>query len=518
MADQPANKKEEHKVSRAIGGSIGWTLGKTFKVAYVLGKPIVKGAGSITAKGTKSAAGAGQRYIDKQRTLIAEPSATNFYKKAAMTCEATVDALLNQKDGTAERIVRGLAAKLGAAGATVGIFSIASIFGTASTGTAISSLSGAAFNSAALKWIGGSMAVGGPIVALVGLIGGGLAYFFTRMFLRKFTGKKRNAKQLDDQESNVINTLMLLAASFRQQSTPQRQLDPISASVLHHDVFAALSDELELCIEKVSDWPPMPLNKLRKQILRIQNLNEYLQNFAAIAGYQQGMVGVPRQTDAVSTTILKLLSKRTPPLDGEEQRALDAIRRTDRKLVDASTDMVQDFVWSLRINRIRRFTDKARQIYLDMNAESDTTSVSNIYVVTIYQQPDHTGAEVTLQNSQTGEEVTVSLSGEKYAAFVKEHNEASGDVSLFSNGEGSEIAKDFSANSNEEFEGDESSVAQTREGTDFVESMGVAGMINLARNAQTLLRGKTMSKKRKQQLIQDGVATASVAGLTQLIL
>ncbi len=518
MADQPKNKKEAHKVSRAIGASIGWTIGKTFKVAYVLGKPVVKGAGSITAKGAKAAANAGQRHIDKQWTLIDEPSATNFYKKAAMTCEATVDALLNQKDGTAERIVRGLAAKLGIAGATAGIFSIASIFGTASTGTAISSLSGAAFNSAALKWIGGSMAVGGPIVALVGLIGGGLAYFFTRMFLRKFTGKKRNAKKLDDQESNVINTLMLLATSFRQQSAPQRHLDPISASVLHRDVFAALSDELELSIEKVSDWPPMPLSKLRKQIDRIRNLNQYLQDFAASAGYRPGMVGVPRRTDAISTTILKLLSKHTPPLDGEEQRAFDAIRLTDRTLADASTEMVRDFVWSLRISRVRGFTNKARRIYRDMNAEIETSPASQIYVVTIYQQPDHAGAEVALQNSQTGEEVTVSLSGEKYAAFVKEHNEASGDVSLFSNGEGSEIAAVSSVNSHGELEGDGSSGVQPREGADFVESMGVAGMINLARNAQTLLRGNSMSKKRKKQLIQDGVATASVAGLTQLIL
>lgn len=516
MADQPSNKKEDYPVSRSIGSAIGWTIGTTFKAAVLIGKPIAKGAGSITAKGAKAAGNAAHRHMDKQLTLMDQPNATNFYKKAAMTCEATVDALLNQKDGTSERIVRGLAAKLGMAGATAGIFSIASIFGTASTGTAISSLSGAAFNSAALKWIGGSMAVGGPIVALVGLIGGTIAYFGTRSLLRKYTGKKRKAKQLDDQESNVINTLMLLATSFRQQSE-QRPLDSISAAVLHRDVFGVLSIELETCFAKVSHWPQMPLNRLKKQIDRVQTLNHYLKDYAAEAGYKPGMVGVPQKADPVATTILKLLSRPMPPLNDQEQRALDAISRTNKKLANASTNLVRDFVWSMRINRIREFTEKARRIYSEMEMDGDDSPAAHDYVITIYEQPDQTGAEVTIVNSQTGEEATLHLSAEKYAAFIKEHNEASGDAIIFSDGEGSEVTTDLDGNSDQIFGGGVGAL-QTREGSDLLESMGTAGMINLARNAQTLLRGNSLSKKRKKQLIQDGVATASVAGLTQLIL
>jgi len=57
---------------------------------------------------------------------------------------------MGNPDGLSSRISRGAAFKLGAAGASVGIFSVASLLGTASTGTAIGTLSGAAFTGASL--------------------------------------------------------------------------------------------------------------------------------------------------------------------------------------------------------------------------------------------------------------------------------------------------------------------------------------------------------------------------------
>ena len=150
----------------------------------------------------------------------------NWYEKASIVCGETVDALLNQKSGTSERIVRSLAAKLGFAGATAGLFSIASILGTASTGTAISTLSGAAFNSAALKWLGGgvSMALGGWIVFLFSFVAAAISYFVAKITFTKYTGKKRKLKNLDDQEKRVVETFMLVAIGFRKQAEQMRSL------------------------------------------------------------------------------------------------------------------------------------------------------------------------------------------------------------------------------------------------------------------------------------------------------
>ncbi len=53
---------------------------------------------------------------------------------------------------------------------------------------------------------------------------------------------------------------------------------------------------------------------------------------------------------------------------------------------------------------------------------------------------------------------------------------------------------------------------------DILDSMGVAAMVILARNAGAFLKGQTISGKRKERMIQDGIVAASVAGLTSLIL
>ena len=111
-----------------------------------------------------------------------------------------------EKSGTSARVVRALSAKLGAAGATVGVFSIASLLGTASTGTAISSLSGAAFNSAALAWIGGSVVTGGWVVLGAAAVGSIAAYYGSRKLLSKWTGKRRKKKALDKQEKQYYLT------------------------------------------------------------------------------------------------------------------------------------------------------------------------------------------------------------------------------------------------------------------------------------------------------------------------
>jgi hypothetical protein len=74
-----------------------------------------------------------------------------------------------EMDGTTalRTAVAGAAGAGGGALATVGIMTLATTYGTASTGTAIATLSGAAAKSAALAWLGGGAAsAGGGGVAL----------------------------------------------------------------------------------------------------------------------------------------------------------------------------------------------------------------------------------------------------------------------------------------------------------------------------------------------------------------
>lgn len=132
-------------------------------------------------------------------------------------------------------IAGGVAAGVGVASmAPTAMMSIATTFGTASTGTAISSLSGVAAQKAAVAWIGrtfasfavkegAGMAVGKVFLALAGPIGTGITAASTGFALLSLTNKNREladeavskakeiakAREVLDETSEEIRSLKL---------------------------------------------------------------------------------------------------------------------------------------------------------------------------------------------------------------------------------------------------------------------------------------------------------------------
>ena len=113
-----------------------------------------------------------------------------------------------QEYENAKKGAGGAAAGVGAGGAIAAMgptaaMWVATTFGTASTGTAISALSGAAATNAALAWLGGGVAAGGmaagnALLALAGPIGWGIAgaslvatFFITRNKKKKIEAEKQ---------------------------------------------------------------------------------------------------------------------------------------------------------------------------------------------------------------------------------------------------------------------------------------------------------------------------------------
>lgn len=439
----------------------------------------------------------------------AQVSIENWYEKASIICGETVDAVLNQKSGTSERIVRSLAAKLGFAGATAGLFSIASILGTASTGTAISTLSGAAFNSAALKWLGGgvSMALGGWVVFMFSVVAGAISYFFAKITFTKYTGKKRKLKNLDDQEKRVVETLMLIAIGFRKQAEQMRGLDSASAAILHDKVFKQLSSELKKCIEKVADWPTIPRERLRKQAKKIEVLSGFLQSAAPAGRQKLGMMSGAERVDIVPVTVLKLMSTPVPEFNAQEQFVLEALRRTNkRKLKNASSEMLSEYIRLERVDRLTAQLEKVKRIHRKLTRRQSASSHPEEYTVAFVETPDRTGIEVLIQNVRTGEASMSKVEGTEYGKLLDESEPTK--INEIARARGT--AFDDASNSSESYgSGKESEI---------LENLSIAAMITLAKSAGAFLSGKTISKQRQKQLLEDGVVIVGVSGLSQLIM
>jgi hypothetical protein len=511
------------KVS-VVTGKGAWALTKgTIKVLGVVGKPMAEQGSKLAVKGAQATTNYTKAKIAKRAERKASITASNCYQKAATSCEDTLDALLNQRTGTSERVVRTLATKFGFAGATVGVFSIASLLGTASTGTAISTLSGAAFQSAALAWIGGSVATGGLIVFGVGIAGGAVAYLGARYGLNKITGKKRKEKSLDEQERRVVETCLYLAASFRQQQKAGRLLDPTSASVLHEYALKPLSQELGVCLDKVSDWPAIPLNRLSKEVSRIVELDQFLETTAGNAGHKLGMIGVPIATGVVSATVLKLLGGDLANFTQNEELVLEALRRSNSSLNNASNEELAVYVQGLEVEQIAGLTNNVKGIYHELRFQERENTDGDEYIVELFEDTNHPGADVRIINTETGEITTVQLKATNYAAYVREHNDRYRDIDIFATSEVADQDNSIPSSGfpNEELTRDTESVLgalREKGDQDILDSMGVAAMVILARSAGAFLKGKSVSTKQKEQMIKDGIVAASVAGLTNLVL
>ena len=512
------------RAAKATGKSALFLAKVTGKAGWAVAKPVGKQTGKLAAKGGRALKDQASVKYAEYELRHSDYTQVNFYKKGATTLEDLVDALLIEKSGTSARVVRALSAKLGAAGATVGIFSIASILGTASTGTAISSLSGAAFNSAALAWIGGSVATGGWIVLGVAAIGGAAAYYGSRQMLSKWTGKRRKKKTLDKQEKQFVETCLMLATAFRERTEQEAALDPITAKALHNNLSQDLLHQLNVCMSKVSDWPSIPLNKLEKRKDELEALLTALieLNNRNPKAKDSSTIGHPIMTGIVSATVMKLMASDLPAFNENEELVLEALRRSKNSLSEASDMELSNYVQSLSVEQIAGLKNNVKGIYHELAFQSRENLDGDEYIVELFESTNHAGADVRIINIETGHVAEVQLKATNYASYVQEHNEKYENIDVLTT---SEIAgkSDWSSSgfSNEDLTADTTSTLHSLNrgaDADIVESMGIAAMVTLAVNARAMLKGEALSTKAKQKMIQDGVVSASVAGLVQLIL
>lgn len=513
------------QAARATGRSALFLAKVIGKAGWAIAKPVGRQAGKLAVKGGRAVKEQANTKFAEYEVRHAEYTLENFYEKSATTLEDLVDALLNQKSGTSARVVRALSVKLGAAGATVGVFSIASLLGTASTGTAISSLSGAAFNSAALAWIGGSVATGGWIVLGVALVGSAAAYYGSRRLLGKWIGKRRKKKALDSQEQQFVETCLMLATAFRERAEQKAVLDRITAEALHYNLTQELIHQLNVCIHKVGYWPDIPLNRLKNCKVKMEELLKALTelNDKHSAQRKGPVTSGPIRTGVISAAIMKLMAKDLPSFGDDEQLVLQALRRSKNSLADASDLDLSKYVQSLSVGQIAGLKNNVKGIYHELAFQRRENLDGDEYIVELFDDTNHAGADVRIINTETGEVSEVQLKATNYASYVREHNEKYENIEVFTTSEVAAGSSEWYSSefSNEVLTADATSTLNILDqGADasIAESMGVAAMVTLAVNAKSMLKGETLTIEAKQKIIQDGVVAASVAGLVQLIL
>ncbi len=118
------------------------------------------------------------------------------------------------------RVAAALTAKMAGAGASAGLLGLVSTFGTASTGTAIAGLSGAAQSTATLYWVGSW--VGGN-VAVGALLTGGLAIGIGLLAYQCIKSTPRTEDSFLDIDRSIVNSAAFLVSQIDEELTRNRE-------------------------------------------------------------------------------------------------------------------------------------------------------------------------------------------------------------------------------------------------------------------------------------------------------
>lgn len=507
---------------KAVKGALGlgWTATKaTGRLGVAVGKPVAKQTGKLAAKGGRVATDYAIGKVHIAAVRRARYTEVNFYEKAAIALEDAVDALMRQNRGASARAVRALAKGAGGASATAGMFGLASLVGTASTGTPIATLSGAAFNSAALAWIGGSVVTGTWIVAAVGLLGTAAA----GLAVRRVTGSRRRETHLGSAELRVRQVCLSLAGAFRQQQLRGAVLDEASAHALAGALGTEFRSAFALCLAGTEDWPAKARRRLEMSNMALRDLAMFLgtrqQRFGASGEANRLMP--PVAAGVLSATFLKLMADRLPNFDENERLVLDALRRSNGALAGATDRELADYVQGMNPAQLAGLKNNVKGIYHELAFQARENTDGDAYVVELSGNTNHPGADVVLINMETGQTTEIQLKATRYADYVREHNNRYDSVEILTTEEVAASLPDVEGSgfSNEALDSDTRRMMdELGGGASVVDSMALAAMINLATNTRALLSRGQMTPRQKEKMIENGVVAAGTAGLVQLLL
>lgn len=354
-------------------------------------------------------------------------------------------------------------AKVTGVAASAGIFGLVSTLGTAGTGTAIITLSGAASTSATLAWIGGlfggGMALGAVVLPAVGIAAGAAA---TMAIRKKFFSRQRALADLQLFEREILfatDTLLrplgaiargeqaypseselaifahdgllpLLTRLSEHLGSPTGQRDPMGeedrfASTLAPKCYGALVRNfniLKVHEEMLSRPKRIPASKrLIRFLARI---------FHSVFRNQRRVVPTTHLSSvALAVTFQRLLSDKVTTLSLEQDLVLDALRRSTSDLRDASVQELADYVQGLSSEELRGVMSNTKGIYHEMLFVQAFNAEHSEVTARLMEATNYPGADVQfiMHGNVIGE---VQLKAVSSLSLVHEHLRRYPDVEI----------------------------------------------------------------------------------------
>jgi len=436
----------------------------------------------------------------KRRTL---------YTETAKTCEDVNDALLRETRGTTAKMTKIAAAKFGAIGTSAGIFGIAATVGTAGTGTAIGTLSGAAATSATLAWIGGSVVWGSAIVGALAMAGGiGFAAGALWVFHKYWRGKRRVKEELSEREQRIAEVTSKLAVACKRMDAEGRDPDPQVARAIFDQTLGPLCEELMGEQERHADWPQGAINRLRSAVSRLNDI--------AMRTKHLGSKSPTITITVFATVITQVLQGDLSDLTADQDLVLEALRRSRTDLNEASNEELIEYVSSLSDSQLEGVINNVKGIYHELLFVAAENSDGDQYSAALFEETNHPGADVLITNELTGEVQAVQLKATQYRSYIQEHQKRYEEFEVFATEEVAENGIEGSGFTNEKVTDDTEDAldALGEAGESIVDdAMATSAMIALAYQMGRVIRSGNVSSEAAKKVTYEVTKTAFLSGL-----
>ena len=451
-----------------------------------------------------------EEYLDSQKPL----DEANWFGRAAYACEQLSDCVVNES-GWTNKAVSVASGKLAGAAVPVSFFSVAALAGTASTGTAIGSLSGAAFTSSALAWIGGSVAMGTLVVGGAAIAGAVAAPFAVKPLADKYLlGQTRKLDQLSQSEKQLVDACSALAIGLRQAEKGELTLTAKEAASLNDDALAPLVEKASEVLLVSQEWPIMQRRWYRNAFTEL--------SFARGFAKQTATLTEPLVVGVGSALLFNLLSDGPHEFTLAEQDMLDAIRRSSNDLSEMTNEEIADHVQAFSPAQLQGFKNNVKGIAHELQFARAVNNNGDEFRVELFEATNHPGADVQIINMETAEVREFQLKATSYGAYVEAHFEKYDDTPAMTT---SEVAEEhgFASTgiSNEQLSRDFDSTTEKLSSDaepEILDTVAFAGIVSLARNVRVLLHGDAMSDEARKTAVKRNMQAGLIAGITELII
>lgn len=316
-----------------------------------------------------------------------------------------------EKGSTAKKVSANLAVLL-AAKATVpaAFLGFASFFGTAGTGTAINSLSGAAFNSAALAWLGGNVFTGTILIATTTLA----AAWAGKVAIKKFSERykdERKVEGLSPQEKTVYEAIVEIASRLKQGSMVS---GPTMLSFWNLNITPMLDQIEGLMIGSYQDWKPKRLKKLESALLKLRRLEKKTDYRLSNTAH------VPISIFSATVTKLYLEVGKWTEVD---RLVMDAFRRSTNSLSDsASPEEIGAYIRGIENPEARQgMLNNVKGIYHELAFAHRENNDGDEWFVELSIETNEPGVDVWLVDESTGERIPYQLKSSDSASSASDH-------------------------------------------------------------------------------------------------